>query len=454
MAFNTQEIEIIRYGKQNGKSRQEVESAIANFRAGVVKPIQAEVEQDNGYASRVKESVKSSLGEAWDSQVKSGKGEMNPLAAGANIAKNVTGAVLAPIIEAPIVKQIGEGLGKAGEAIVDTEVGNKVTDKIASVASPETIGAVSDVIETGLNVAGVKGMATGVKGAVSKTSSAVDSAIDSTKVAVEKVKQKVTPKSAKSPLESAIEDATPDYESLSPSKKGKYLDRVEEGGVFEGRKIKPSKLETEAGTELSKVPNYDPSGTKLSKYKATKAEIAKKGEAFKESLKQEKVAVPKREIVNVVNKAVKEVPNRSLLLQKSDPVIASYVRVFKNALKKEPGNLSGVQNLIETLDDAYENARGKQAFGSDKISALDDVHKASRDALTKYLIEKAQLTEVKIAKRSLWNLYRALDELRTMAEKESGSSVGRFMQKNPKATQAIKTVGQGVGLGGALNLVD
>lgn len=36
MAFNTQEQEIIKYGLQNGKSKQEVEAAISNYRSGVV----------------------------------------------------------------------------------------------------------------------------------------------------------------------------------------------------------------------------------------------------------------------------------------------------------------------------------------------------------------------------------------------------------------------------------
>ena len=113
----------------------------------------------------------------------------------------------------------------------------------------------------------------------------------------------------------------------------------------------------------------------------------------------------------------------------------------------------GLQKLIEILDDAYENARGKQAFGSDKISALDDVHKAGRDALTKYLIEKAQTTEVKAMKRSLWNLYRAADMLKIAAEKESGSILGRKMQEYPITTKVIKSGAQATGIGGAVNIL-
>ena len=103
------------------------------------------------------------------------------------------------------------------------------------------------------------------------------------------------------------------------------------------------------------------------------------------------------------------------------------------------------------MDDAYENARGKQAFGSDKISALDDINKASRDALTNYLIENAKNTKVKLSLREQWNLYRAIDELKTMAEKESGSMVGRFIQQNPRAAKVIKGTTQALGIGQAVN---
>ncbi len=367
------------------------------------------------------------------------------------MAKNASGAVLAPLAQAPGIKQLGEGFNKAGNALVNTSVGNKVTDKLSQSFSPETLGTVSDLAETGLNVAGLEGAVE----TLNKVPGAVGNAKANISSNLSKVKNPFSSKALapEETLTKAVQDATPDYESSTPTGKGKLLERTQEGGMLKGRSVKPNALETEAGTELSKVKGYDPNGTKLSKYQATKAEIVSKGKVFKEALKQEKAIVPKREVASQVQKAVNEVPNRSLLLQSSDPVIKQYFRVMKTALGKLPGNLLGVQKLIETLDDAYENARGKQAFGSDKISALDDVHKAGRDALTKYLIEKAQTTEVKAMKRSLWNLYRASDMLKVAAEKESGSVLGRAMQKYPITTKIIKSVGNATGIGGAVNVL-
>ena len=110
-----------------------------------------------GYFSRVGSDIKGAVGQASESLTASGEGRMNPFYAGANIAKNVSGAVLSPLVEAPGLKQIGEGFSKAGQAVVDTSIGQKATDWMSKQASPETLGAISDVAETGLNVAGIEG---------------------------------------------------------------------------------------------------------------------------------------------------------------------------------------------------------------------------------------------------------------------------------------------------------
>ncbi len=251
----------------------------------------------------------------------------------------------------------------------------------------------------------------------------------------------------------AIGDATPNYEASTPTQRQKLLGRVQEGGTFKGRTVKPTALETEAGQELSKVPGYDPNSTKLQKYQVAKAEIATRGEALSSSLQNEKIIVPKKEIVSKVRTAINDVPEQSLLLQKSDPVIKNYIRVVNNAVNSVDGNLKGVLDLRKNLDAVYENARGKAAFGSDKIAALDEVHTAARDTLTQYLIDHAAETDVKASLRGQWNLYRALDQLQIAAEKESGSSVGRLIQKYPITSKVVEKGARAVGLGTGISIV-
>lgn len=130
---------------------------------GVAKFQQTQPEQpkEPGYLSRVGSQIKSQFNEAKDSYTNSLEGTKNPIFAGINMAKNVSGIIASPITQAPGFKQLGEGFGKVGQAIVDTKPGQATTDWLSKQASPETLGAISDTLETGLNVAAIEGTVRG-----------------------------------------------------------------------------------------------------------------------------------------------------------------------------------------------------------------------------------------------------------------------------------------------------
>lgn len=443
MAFNTKETEIIKWGLANGKSKEQVTQALTNFRLGIVTP-KTEPKEEGAISRAFKGGIDQTK-EGYN-QAREAKNPLELIEGSVKMGAGIINTAFSPLALA-IEPTIGKAVEFVSDKISDTpavqkfanskagEITSRITEDVAN------LNTIAGAVAGGMKVPEAKSVI------ISKTKGAIDSVSDSVKNIIPK------PKPPASPLETAIKDSTPNYETSTPTARGKLLSRVEEGGILKGRTVKPDKLNIEAGTELSKVPGYEPSATKLSKYQVTKAEIAKRGESLESSLKGEKVIVSKKEIISKVQKALDKLPNESLLLQKSDPVIANYMRVFKNALKKQPGNLYGILKLKKILDDAYENARGKQAFGSDKISALDDINKASRDVLTQYLIENAKNTKVKLSLKSQWDLYRALDELKTAAEKESGSSIGRLMQNNPLTTKIVETGVKAAGFGAGIGII-
>lgn len=166
-------------------SKQEFEKMFG--RPPVLGGAQTPTTKEPGYLSRVGSQMKGQLSEAYQSEkafASKPDGTLGEgLAAGANIAKNLSGAALAPIAQLPGLRQVGEALGKAGEAIVDTKLGNKGTNFLANKFSPETLGTASDVAETGLNVAGLYGaktLATKAKPVASKAIQTVKPAIAGT----------------------------------------------------------------------------------------------------------------------------------------------------------------------------------------------------------------------------------------------------------------------------------
>lgn len=122
MAFNTQEQEIIKYGIANGKSKDEVSKAIANYRSGVVpqkksESIVAEPSLGSKLATTAKDTV-SNIGDVA-SRVKSGE----------------TGLTSATIQGAGALA--GGALGATGDVLTSTPV---VKDVVSAVAKPLTEG--------------------------------------------------------------------------------------------------------------------------------------------------------------------------------------------------------------------------------------------------------------------------------------------------------------------------
>lgn len=124
MAFNTKEQEIIKYGKANGKSRQEVEQAITNYRTGIVKTPTPTQTQETGFISEVGKSF-SERGKKVSESISASesKGTVGgALQSGFNIAGQFAGGAL---------DIIGAGVNALAPEVVKKTVStfsNKVAD--------------------------------------------------------------------------------------------------------------------------------------------------------------------------------------------------------------------------------------------------------------------------------------------------------------------------------------
>ena len=245
-------------------------------------------------------------------------------------------------------------------------------------------------------------------------------------------------------LENAINDATPSY---SPKIIGEQP--VAEGGLVKGRKSISTPANIESGTELANVPGYDHANTNLINYQAVQKEIPLQAQTLSSSLKAEGVLRPPKEIMSVVKKAVTNASQNSLLLQKTDPIVTNYLRVAERAINQSDGTLEGEWNVRKILDQAYDDAGGK--YGNNK--GLDQIHRASRNALLKDMEKKARNTEVTAAMKKMTNLYNASDVLQDNAKAEGGSALERLMKKHPVIMRFVPRILEGAGLGGVQHLI-
>lgn len=267
--------------------------------------------------------------------------------------------------------------------------------------------------------------------------------------ATEGLLSKITPITEANKLKSAIEDATPSYSKSIDLNEGTAngAPRVEEGGgLIKPRKVNSSVAEVAAGTEGAKIPNYPVKGTALEKYNTIQPAIAAKADALMQSLAAENVLRPPQELKALINSAVDKAGADSFLLQNADPAIKNYQRVAARAIKQSPGTLAGEMQVRQALDNAYEDAGGK--YGNNK--ALDQIHRAARNALNDDMEAKATNTAVKQSLREQSNLYNLQDVLGDKAKAEGGSRLAQLAKKNPVTAGLIKT---GIGLTGLKDVV-
>lgn len=366
---------------------------------------------------------------------------------GLHIANQATGNIAGALADKAVQAAIQTPLGAQGVSAIKSgaESWDEFTQKHPRAAQDLSgIPSLLNLITT-FATAGTAKAGTEIAGQVGKK-------------VLENAAAKQAEKGAARSLNEAVARVTPEYDAAKAGDKLKLQaqrvgekPRVNEGGFITGRTVNATSLEKEAGKELLTVPGYSNKLTHLQTENLVRPEIAKRGQALEAALKNEKVIIPKKEIVSLINSATKDLADTSLLLQKADPSIEQYMRVARNAAKQSEGTLSGVLNIRKKLDAAYENARGALSYpGSEaKLAALDEVHRAGRDSLTELLVDSAKNVDVKKSLRSQHNLYRALDIVSTKARKEGGSTLQRVVNKakeHPLVTGAA-LVGTGVGIG-------
>lgn len=342
-----------------------------------------------------------------------------------NLGRNPFGGPVKPLIESPQFQNFANS--KSGQATADLAQRLSDTGQIAG-----------DILFADQ---GAKGLQKGAD-ITGKTLSTVKNAV---------VK---TPEQIQANLESqAIKDTTPAYNKKlikEPAING--TPRIVEGGI-KGRTVTSTPLEIQAGQTLAKVQDYPANGTNLEKYQSIQPEIARQGQTLMQGLKNEGILRPPQQIFKSVSDAINQSIENSLVLQKADPVATKYMSVLKKAIVQSDGTLAGELKVRQLMDQAYKNSRGKLAFGSDKISALDEIHSAARDALNQDIISKARSVDVQSALKSQWDLFRASDVLRAKAESEAGTSIERFMQKHPTASALAKTAARAAGVGAGIHLL-
>ena len=159
MAFNEKEQEIIRWGTQNGKSRQEIMDAVTRLRTGVgprQQEVTSVVETNPSYVEQVKEAAQGGIDKAKEGIDLTREGNTVDVARG--VVKTGAGAVetiSSPL--APLFKPIAEGFQKLTDFFGSTKFMQEAAEGL-----PEG-GALEKSLDFASDLGEVAGFATGAK---------------------------------------------------------------------------------------------------------------------------------------------------------------------------------------------------------------------------------------------------------------------------------------------------
>lgn len=253
---------------------------------------------------------------------------------------------------------------------------------------------------------------------------------------------------------SRTSDVTPDYNKSMIGKnvmtpdtvdaqgnqiKGAITPRIGSEGVgnFDARPVTTSASEAASAKELSNIPNYPDNGTYLEKGLSVQKAIGQEAQGMRAGLQAEDASSPldttkeQTQVRTMLQSNVSDnVPN---FYEKGFPKTAAgkYYQAVYDAADSFNGTREGLLDLRQKIDGAYENARGKLAWGTDSQNALDEAHTDIRDNINKELADKSKSTDTQASLRKQSNLYRAQDVLNTKAQAESATAYGRLVQKYP-----------------------
>ncbi len=260
----------------------------------------------------------------------------------------------------------------------------------------------------------------------------------------------------------SLKDVTPDYNKNMEGEKvtnseGKSQYRVNPAKNFGSKTVNPSVSETAAAQEVDKLGKMPTKGGFTAKSQFVDQGITNEAEGMRTNLQAEDKAIPldteaeKTKIASLVKSNLpKDIQSkmgfisaedeanlsptgkayREALLKAEPPqmpktVAGRYYQKVLDEVQNYDGTREGKLDLRQNIDTAYKNARGKLAFGDEKLNELDETNKDIRDNLNKDLSASTKNTDTQASLKKQTNLYRAKDILDTKAQKEGSTYFGR-----------------------------
>ena len=203
--------------------------------------------------------------------------------------------------------------------------------------------------------------------------------------------------------------------------------RTTESGILNTKNIAPSTSEAQAISAIENIPSVKPSNTLQKNYNNISSELTKEAQNLSNTLKNSKVMIPKSEVDDVFNSALKTLEESPVMVGDAAKTGARYINQAKTIVNNHPPTSLGL--LTERKEfDQYVSRQKPKILDPATENAASIAVKEVRQSLNNLIASKNPQVAVRDSLSRQSSMYTALDNIGKKAADEGANAIARISQ--------------------------
>ena len=203
--------------------------------------------------------------------------------------------------------------------------------------------------------------------------------------------------------------------------------RTTESGILNTKNIAPSTSEAQAISAIENIPSVKPSNTLQKNYNNISSELTKEAQNLSNTLKNSKVIIPKSEVDDVFNSALKTLEESPVMVGDAAKTGARYINQAKNIVNNHPPTSLGLLNARKEFDQ-YVSRQKPKILDPATENAASIAVKEVRQSLNNLIASKNPQVAVRDSLSRQSSMYTALDNIGKKAADEGANAIARMSQ--------------------------
>lgn len=203
--------------------------------------------------------------------------------------------------------------------------------------------------------------------------------------------------------------------------------RTTESGILNTKNIAPSTSEAKAISSIENIPSVKPSNTLQKNYNNISSELTKEAQNLSNTLRNSKVIIPKSEVDDVFNSALKTLEESPVMVGDAAKTGARYINQAKTIVNNHPPTSLGLLNARKEFDQ-YVSRQKPKILDPATENAASIAVKEVRQSINNLIASKNPQVAVRDSLSRQSSMYTALDNIGKKAADEGANAIARISQ--------------------------